>query len=211
MRVRSGAEDLHGNAPDSSPVVLLVIDAINDFQFVEGRQVLAEALPMAVRIRRLKGLARRAGISTIYVNDNFGRWRSDFRTLIAHCLRQRARGRAVARLLRPDRRDYFVLKPKHSAFYSTTLELLLEHLHARTLILTGLLADSCILFSAQDAYMRGYDLVVPADCVAARVAEDRRRALDQMRRVLEADTRLSTALDLGAMVRRAGRKGRGGR
>jgi hypothetical protein len=49
MRVRSGAEDLHGNAPDSSPVVLLVIDAINDFQFVEGRQVLAEAHPMAVR------------------------------------------------------------------------------------------------------------------------------------------------------------------
>ena len=116
MRVRSGAEDLHGSAPDSSLVVLLVIDAINDFQFVEGRQVLAEAHPMAVRIRRLKSLARRAGISTIYVNDNFGRWRSDFRTLIAHCLRPRARGRAVARLLRPDRRDYFVLKPKHSAF-----------------------------------------------------------------------------------------------
>lgn len=211
MRVRSSAEDLHGSAPDSSPVVLLVIDAINDFTFAEGRQVLADAYPMAERIRGLKRLARQAGIPTVYVNDNFGRWRSDFRTLIAHCLRRRARGRAVTRLLRPDQRDYFVLKPKHSAFYSTTLELLLEHLHARTLILTGLLADSCILFSAQDAYMRGYDLVVPADCVAARVAEDRRRALDQMRRVLEADTRLSTALDLGAMVRRAGRKGRGGR
>src|SRR6185436_10932301 len=157
IRVRSGAEDLHGSAPDSSPVVLLVIDAINDFQFVEGRQVLAEAHPMGVRIRRLKSMARQAGISTIYVNDNFGRWRSDFRTLIAHCLRQRARGRAVARLLRPDRRDYFVLKPKHSAFYSTTLELLLEHLRAQTLILTGLLADSCILFTAQDAFVRGYD------------------------------------------------------
>lgn len=208
MRVRSGAEDLHGSAPDSSPVVLLVIDAINDFQFVEGRQVLAEAHPMAVKIRRLKSLARRAGISTIYVNDNFGRWRSDFRTLIAHCLRQRARGRAVARLLRPDRRDYFVLKPKHSAFYSTTLELLLEHLRAQTLILTGLLADSCILFTAQDAFVRGYDLVVPTDCVAARRAEDRHRALDQMRRVLRADTRPSTALDLGALARHARRKGR---
>ena len=211
MRVRSGTEDLHGSAPDSSPVVLLVIDAINDFRFPEGREVLAEAHPMAVRIRGLKRLARQAGIPTVYVNDNFGRWRSDFRTLIAHCLRRRARGRAVARLLRPDRRDYFVLKPKHSAFYSTTLELLLEHLHARTLILTGLLADSCILFTAQDAHMRGYELVVPEDCVAARVAEDRRRALAQMRRVVEADTRPSTALDLGALVRRAGRKRRGGR
>ena len=204
MRVRPGAGDLHGNAPDRSPVVLLVIDAINDFTFEEGGQVLASALPMARRIHRLKRLARRVGIPTVYVNDNFGRWRSDFRSLIAHCLR--ARSRAVTRLLRPDRRDYFVLKPKHSGFYSTTLELLLEHFRARTLILTGLLADSCILFTAQDAHMRGYDVVVPPDCVAARAAADSHRALEQMRRALKADTRASTALDLKRLIRRAGRR-----
>ena len=114
--------------------------------------------------------------------------------------------RAVTRLLRPDRRDYFVLKPKHSGFYSTTLELLLEHFRARTLILTGLLADSCILFTAQDAHMRGYDVVVPPDCVAARAAADSHRALEQMRRALKADTRASTALDLKRLIRRAGRR-----
>jgi nicotinamidase-related amidase len=204
MRVRPGAADLHGNAPDRSPVVLLVIDAINDFMFEEGGQVLASALPMARRIRRLKRLARRVGIPTVYVNDNFGKWRSDFRSLIAHCLR--ARSGAVTRLLRPDRRDYFVLKPKHSGFYSTTLELLLEHFRARTLILTGLLADSCILFTAQDAHMRGYDVIVPPDCVAARAAADSHRALEQMRRALKADTRASTALDLKRLIRRAGRR-----
>jgi nicotinamidase-related amidase len=197
--------DLHGSAPDRCPVVLLVIDAINDFTFEEGRPVLASALPMARRIRRLKRLARRAGIPTVYVNDNFGRWRSDFRSLVAHCLR--ARGRAVTRLLRPDQRDYFVLKPKHSGFYFTTLELLLEHFEARTLILTGLLADSCILFTAHDAHMRGYKVVVPPDCVAARAAEDTGRALAQMRRALKADTRPSTALDLKRLVRGAGRRG----
>lgn len=197
---RVGKSDLHGSAPDRSPVVLLVIDAINDFAFDEGARVLASARPMAQRIRRLKRVARRAGIPTLYVNDNFGRWRSDFRTLIAHCLRPRARGRAVARLVRPDQRDYFVLKPRHSGFYSTTLALLLEHLGARTLILTGLLADSCVLFTAQDAYMRGYELVVPADCVAARTAEDQRRALAQMRRALRAETRPSRELDLARMV-----------
>ncbi|HEY7254805.1 MAG TPA: isochorismatase family protein, partial [Methylomirabilota bacterium] len=142
MSARAAASNLHGSAPDRSPVVLLVIDAINDFDFADGRQVAADALLVAQRIRRLKRLARRAGIATVYVNDNFGRWRSDFRTLVAHCLRAAARGRAVTRLLRPDRRDYFVLKPKHSAFHSTTLDLLLEHLGTRTLILTGLLADS---------------------------------------------------------------------
>ena len=184
-----------------------MIDAINDFEFEEGLQVQADAYLMARRIRRLKQAARRAGIATVYVNDNFGRWRSDFSSLVAHCLRKTGRGRAVTGLLRPDRRDYFVLKPKHSAFYSTTLELLLDHLRARTLILTGLLADSCILLTAQEAHMRGFHVVVPGDCVAARVEEDRRRALAQMRRALGADTRPSTALDLAALRRRAGRNG----
>ena len=205
---RSADGDLHGNAPDDCPLALLIIDAINDFDYEEADGVLAEARPMATRIRRLTARSRRAGIPIVYVNDNFGRWRSDFRRLVAHCARAGGRGSAVARALRPEPQDYFVLKPKHSAFYSTTLELLLEHLRAQTLILTGLLADSCILFTAQDAFVRGYDLVVPTDCVAARRAEDRHRALDQMRRVLRADTRPSTALDLGALARHARRKGR---
>ena len=155
MRVLSATGNLHGSKPNPSPVVLLVIDAINDFRFAEGRQVLKEASPMAGRIRRLKRRAQRTRIPTVYVNDNFGRWRSDFRTLIAHCLRSASPGRIVTKVLRPGPLDYFVLKPKHSGFYSTTLDLLLEHFGARTLIMTGLLADSCILFTAQDAYMRG--------------------------------------------------------
>jgi nicotinamidase-related amidase len=199
------SRDLHGSAPDCSPVVLLVIDAINDFTFPESRPVLAAALPMARRIRALKERAARTGIATVYVNDNFGKWRSDFRTVVAHCLR--GPGRGVTRLLRPERQDYFVLKPKHSGFYSTTLEVLLEHLDARTLILTGLLADSCILFTAHDAYMRGYGVAVPSDCVAARTGADSRRALIQMRRTVSADTRISTALDLERLIGEAERRG----
>jgi nicotinamidase-related amidase len=93
------------------------------------------------------------------------------------------------RLLRPSSQDYFVLKPKHSAFFSTPLELLLEHLGARDLILTGLLADSCILFTAQDAHLRGYTIIVPPDCVAARHQSDHHRALAQLRRGVNADIR----------------------
>jgi nicotinamidase-related amidase len=208
MRVRAGAQDLHGNVPDSSPIVMLVIDAINDFTFEDGSQVLADARSVFERIQRLKRRTRQAGIPTVYVNDNFGRWRSDFQALLSHCLRSAARGRSVTRLLRPDRLDYFVLKPKHSAFYSTALEVLLEHFRARTLILTGLLADSCVLATAQDAYMRGYQLLVPADCVAARAPEDRRRALTLMRRTLHTDTRISTMLKLNAVLRGGRRKGR---
>ena len=204
MTGRPRGSDLDGSAPDTSPVVLLVIDAINDFTFEGARAVLAGARPMAGRIRRLKTRARRAGIPTVYVNDNFGRWRSDFRKLVAHCGGASARGREVTRRLRPDGRDYFVLKPRHSGFFSTTLDLLLQHLEARTLILTGLLTDICVLFTAQDAYMRGYRLIVPPDCAVARTPADHTRALTHMRRTLKADTRCAGALDLRALSRAAG-------
>jgi nicotinamidase-related amidase len=204
VRIRAGQSDLHGSAPDRSPVVLLIIDAINAFTFEEAAGVLAQALPMARRLRRLKERARRAGISTVYVNDNFGRWRSDFRTLITHCLG--TPGRTVTKLLRPHRQDYFVLKPKHSGFYSTTLELLLEHLGAQTLILTGLLADSCILLTAYEAHMRGYNVVVLSDCVAARTVTDHERALALIRRGLNADVRVSTSLDVDRLLREADRR-----
>jgi nicotinamidase-related amidase len=173
---------------------LLIIDVINDFAFEEGAATLAAAIPMTGRIRQLKRAARRAGIPTVYVNDNFGRWRSDFRSLVDRCLRRGARGRAVVRSLRPDVEDYFILKPKHSAFFSTPLELLLKHLGTRTLILTGLLADSCILFTAQDAHLRGYDIIVPSDGIAARKPEDHRRALAQLERSMDADVRPTAAL-----------------
>src|SRR6185503_10597113 len=163
------SRDLHGNAPDKSPIVLMLIDVINDFEFDEGAEdLLRFALPAARQIAALKERATSAGVSSIYVNDNFGKWRSDFRALIAHCIDDDTRGRPIVELLKPNDRDYFVLKPKHSGFYSTTLYLLLQHLGARTLILTGFSADICVLFTAADAYLRDYHLIIPSDCVASQ-------------------------------------------
>src|SRR5690606_399066 len=103
---------LHGNAPDKSSVALLLIDVINDLEFDGGQLPLEHALPMARAIAELKNAAAKLGIPTIYVNDNFGRWRSDFATQVAHCLNDRARGKPIVELLSPDSNDYFVLKPK---------------------------------------------------------------------------------------------------
>jgi nicotinamidase-related amidase len=180
--------DLHGNAPDKSDAALLLIDVINDLEFPEGDQLLRFAVPMADRIARLRERAGRAGIPVIYVNDNFGRWRSDFNAQVRHCLEDGVRGRPIAERLRPGDGDYFVLKPKHSGFYSTTLDILLEYLGARALILTGMAANICVLFTANDAYMRDFHLTVPADCVASNTEEENRYALEQMREVLKADT-----------------------
>jgi hypothetical protein len=83
---------------------------------------------MAKRLAAFKDRARAAGIPAIYVNDNFGRWQSNFGQLLSRCLTEEVRGRPVAALLSPAPDDYFVLKPKHSAFFSTTLDILLKYL-----------------------------------------------------------------------------------
>src|SRR6187200_171642 len=152
------SEDLHGSAPDKSGAALLLIDVINDFDFPEGEQLLKLALPVGKNIARLKQRAKRAGIPAVYVNDNFGRWRSDFRAQVDHCLTGGVRGQPLAELLRPEADDYFVLKPKHSGFFATTLDTLLEYLGVQTVILTGIAANICVLFTANDAYMRDYHL-----------------------------------------------------
>jgi nicotinamidase-related amidase len=189
-------EDLHGSAPDKSEVALLLIDVINDLEFPEGEQLLKHAVPMAHRIAALKQRARQHGIPVIYVNDNFGRWRSDFTAQVEHCLEDGVRGRPVAELLRPDKDDYFVLKPKHSGFYSTTLDTLLEYLGVKTVVLTGMAGNICVLFTANDAYVRDFQLIVPADCVASNTEEENRYALQQMQAILKADTRPSAELSL---------------
>jgi nicotinamidase-related amidase len=199
--------DLHGNVPDASPVAVLLIDLINDLEFPEGRALLPRALAAARRVAHLKAAARRHRVPVIYVNDNFGRWRSDFGSQVRHCLEDGVRGAPIARLLAPDDRDYFVLKPKHSGFYSTTLDLLLLHLQARTLILTGIATEYCVLFTAVDAYVRDYGLVVPADCVASADAATHRRALRHMKDVLKADIRASRALDLSRVPAPAVQRG----
>lgn len=198
--------DLHGNAPDKSDVALLLIDVINDLEFPEGEQILPFALKMAEQIATLKQQAGKAGIPVIYVNDNFGRWRSDFSAQVEHCLHDGVRGRKVVELLKPDEDDYFVLKPKHSGFFSTTLDTLLEYLQAKTVILTGMAANICVLFTANDAYMRDFHLVVPSDCVASNTDEENRYALAQMKQVLKADTRPLAELSLAKLATAAQRQ-----
>jgi nicotinamidase-related amidase len=191
--------DLHGNVPESSPVALLLIDVINDLKFPGAESLAAAAGPMARRIAALKRRARAAGIPAIYVNDNFGRWQSDFNKVVQHCLEDGVRGEEMARLLRPEDDDYFVLKPKHSAFYATTLDTLLQYLGAKRLIFTGVAGNICILFSANDAYMRDFELHVPADCIASNTAQENQHAIEQMRAVLKADVTVSDELDLHAL------------
>ncbi|HEU5101944.1 MAG TPA: isochorismatase family cysteine hydrolase, partial [Roseiflexaceae bacterium] len=164
--------DLHGHVPDKAEVALILIDVINDLEFEGSEPLVEQVVQIANNIATLKRRARQAGIPVVYVNDNFGRWQSDFNKLIAHCLEDDVRGRPLAQLLRPDADDYFVLKPKHSGFFSTTLDTLLAYLKAKTLILAGVAGNICVLFTAHDAYMRDFHLIVPSDCIASNTPEE---------------------------------------
>ena len=194
------SQDLHGNVPDSSPTALIIIDMINDLEFPDAELFVEPTLAAAHTIAALKKQANNAGIPVIYVNDNFGRWRSNFSDQLNHCLSDNVRGKPLVELLRPDPQDYVVIKPKHSIFYATTLDTLLTYLNVKQLILTGISADSCVFFSASDAYVRDLALYIPADCVASGNETHTQEALAYMKRVMKADLTPSTGLDLTLMM-----------
>ena len=187
-------KDLHGNVPDDAPVVLVLIDVINDLEFDGGDRLLPQAVAAAERILALKRRALAAGVPVIYCNDNYGRWRSERAAQLEHCLRDGVRGAPVARLLAPGEDDYYVVKPKHSAFYGTTLDVLLDYMQAQTLILAGFTGDRCVLFTANDAFLRDFHIVVPRDCTASIDPAENEHVLRLMQRVLQAKVCLSTEI-----------------
>jgi nicotinamidase-related amidase len=185
-KTRSGRKIL-----GASETALVLLDVISDFEFEDGDTLLRNFLTVANNLATLKERANQAGAAVIYVNDNFGKWQEDFKTMSEHFARQEAKGKTAVRLLQPGADDYYVLKPHRSAFYSTTLEILLRELRITKLIVTGVTTDICVLFSANDAYMRGFELHIPSDCVAAVRQTHSKRTLEFMERVLKADTRPS--------------------
>jgi nicotinamidase-related amidase len=187
--------DRLNHAPDKSDTALLLIDVVNDLEFDGGEKLLRHAVPMAASLARLKRRAKAAGVPAIYANDNFGKWRSDFTKLVRYCLESDVRGKPIVAQLAPEEDDYFILKPKHSAFFQTNMDILLSYLGVCRVVLTGMAGDICVLFSANDAYMRDLDLLVPSDCVASEDAARNAEVLQLMQRVLKADIKPSTEIE----------------
>jgi nicotinamidase-related amidase len=184
-------------------VAILVIDVINDFEFPEAEQLLAFAEQAVPRMDTLLHRARQSHVPVIYVNDNFGRWRSDFHSTVARCSEPARRGAALVRRLTPTSEDYFVLKPRHSGFFRTPLELLLHELGSDALVLCGFSTHSCVTLTAHEAHMRGFRVFVPCDTTAAPSEELRDGALRQLESSVHATTTESAALDFARLAQSA--------
>jgi nicotinamidase-related amidase len=198
-RLHKRHDDLHGNAPDQSQVVLLLIDVINDLSFPDNQVLVRQSVALAKSIAKLKKRCKSLGIPTIYVNDNRGRWRSDISAVLRHCLRTQSPGREMTKLLVPEPDDYIVLKPKHSPFYASPLQTILDSIGARIAIVAGVTTNACILIAAGDLHVRDFRLFVPADCVAALTEREHRRSLDVMKNSFDADTTSSSRLNLARL------------
>lgn len=143
---------------------LVVVDMLNDYDHPDGEPLRRNAEDVVPTIARLRGVAREQDVPVVHVNDNHGIWAADKQALI-----DMARSGAPDRLIDPvvpDDDAPFVLKARHSIFYGSPLEYLLEREGIGRLVLTGQVTEQCILYSALDAYIRHFAVVVPRDAVA---------------------------------------------
>jgi nicotinamidase-related amidase len=206
MVTKKRDDDLHGNVPNSSKAVLLLVDVLNDLAFPENEALLSHAAILASNISRLKSRCRNAHIPCIYVNDNRDRWRSDFRHLLDKCLATRSPGRGFVEKLIPRHDDYIVLKPKHSAFFATPLEMILNYMDVQQVLLAGVTTDSCILGTAMELHVRDYEIFVPEDCSFALSEKEHQRALQVIRSSF--DAHISRASKLRITKKHIGKKRR---
>ena len=175
-----------------STTALLIIDLFNDFDFEGGDDLLRHTESIIDPILNLKHQFSIHDLPVIYCNDHFGQWKDNTDDIIQHAAQ--SKGYAIAKQMAPAEFEYFIIKPKHSAFYGTQLDLLLRQLNVDRIVMTGVAADICILFSANDGYMRDYELIVPRDCIASENAVRHESALTILRRSLGVSIEASTTL-----------------
>jgi nicotinamidase-related amidase len=169
---------------------LIIIDMINNFDFSHGPILAKKASRIAGPIKKLKDQFNQNKLPVIFINDHYNLWQADLHKIIDLCRNEFSQ--PVFEVLLPEENDLFLIKPKHSAFYGTALNTLLHQLKVNTLILTGIAGNICVLFTANDAYMREYELLIPKDCIASADDNDNLYALTMMENVLKAKIEAST-------------------
>jgi nicotinamidase-related amidase len=169
-----------------SEVAVLVIDMLNTYRHEDAdmlaRNVADIVDPLAELVARVRD---RDDLDLIYVNDNYGDFDADFRDVVEAALHGQRPDLVTP--IAPDENCLRLLKVRHSAFYASSLDYLLRRLETRKLILTGQVTEQCILYSALDAYVRHFSVVVAPDAVAHIDPELSDAALTMMARNMHAE------------------------
>ena len=164
---------------------LVVIDMINTYAHEDAERLRESAEQVVPVVGELVRRARAADAPVIYVNDNFGEWRSDHRALVEDALE--GEYGALVEPIVPDEDAMFVVKARHSIFYETPLEYLLGQEEIEEIVLTGQATEQCILYSALDAHIRHIPVIVPRDAVAHIHADLAEAALRMMEVNMDAE------------------------
>jgi nicotinamidase-related amidase len=175
---------LHPGNNDGMPSALVVVDMLNSYEHEDADLLVGSVATVVEPIAALVERAARAGAELIYVNDNYGDWKSSQEELAARAL-DGARPDLVEPILPPGEAD-FVIKARHTIFYMTPLEYLLGQKGIDHVVLVGQVTEQCILYSALDAYVRHLAVTVPPDGVAHIHENLARAALEMMERNMDA-------------------------
>jgi nicotinamidase-related amidase len=143
---------------------LVVIDMINTYDHEDAERLRASAEEVVPVIGALLERARDASAPVIYVNDNFGQWRSDQRALVENAIG--SEHGSLVEPIAPNEDAMFVVKARHSIFYETPLDYLLDQEGVDEVVMVGQATEQCILYSALDAHIRHIPVIVPRDAVA---------------------------------------------
>ncbi|MFC9731881.1 isochorismatase family cysteine hydrolase [Streptomyces roseolus] len=169
---------------DGTGTALIVIDMLNTYEHEDAETLVPSVRAALPGLRALLERAKAGEAPVIYVNDNFGRWRSHHGEILQAALS--GRHRDLVEPIAPDEEALFVVKARHSAFYETPLAYLLGQLGVRRVVLCGQVTEQCVLYSALDAHIRHYEVVVPVDAVAHIDADLAEAALRMMERNMSA-------------------------
>lgn len=162
----------------------MIIDMLNDFVLKGAPLEVPRAQEIIPRIKEELEKARGAKIPIIYICDAHRRDDPEFKVWPVHAVKG-TKGAQIIKELEPHKNDYIILKTTYSGFYRTRLEGLLKKLRIEELIVTGILTNICVLYTAVDALMRGYQVIIPEGCVAGINSDDERFALRQIREILK--------------------------
>lgn len=172
---------------------LIMVDLINSFSFKHGCVLAEKTEKMLTNINLLRNLFIKREFPIIYVNDHYKQNNPTAEKIIKYCTNPLSYN--IIQEIKPKGPEYCIFKPNYSGFYQTELDKELKKQKVTHLILLGVAGNRCVLFTANDAFMRDYNLIIPYDAISSITDYDEKVAIYMMKDILNAKLILSQEIE----------------